>query len=104
MNRNNFIMHLPSFAAALVISSITSAFAITDADIAPAALPGKTLVFTIVNGGDPYATTGTWSGTFAGTGNGFSVANITGDTVPINTTYTATVDGIFTDCALREIH
>lgn len=93
-------MKLPSLLAAVVISTAAPLLALTEADIAPAALVGKTLSFTIVNGGSPYATTGTWSGSFAASGNGFSVANITGDTVPISTTYSATVDGIFTDCAL----
>ena len=95
-------MKIPSLAAAIVISSSISAFAITDADIAPAALVGKTLIFTIVNGGSPYATTGTWTGTFASSGNGFSVANVSGDTVPISTTFSAAVDGGFTNVSLAK--
>lgn len=86
-----------AFAFACLLGS---AFALTDSDIAPSALIGKTLSFTIVNGGSPYATTGTWSGTFAASGNGFSVANITGDTVPISTTYTASASGGFTSVSL----
>jgi len=95
-------MNLPTLVSAFVFSSIASAFAITDADIAPAALVGKTLGFTIVNGGSPYATTGTWSGTFAASGNGFAVANITGDTLAISTTYAAAVDSGFTNVSLAK--
>lgn len=84
----------------LLISSLTSVFAITDAEITPAALVGKTLVFTIINGGSPYATTGTWSGSFAATGNGFTASRITGDFVNISTTYSAVINGSFTDVAL----
>lgn len=74
--------------AILFASTLVSAFAITDAEITPAALVGKTLTFTIVNGGAPYATTGTWSGTFAASGNAFTAAKITGDFKDITTTYT----------------
>ncbi len=88
--------------AALFIFSFIPASAITDADIAPAALVGKTLTFTIVNGGSPYATNGTWSGTFAASGNAFTAAKITGDFVNISTTYTASVNGTFTDVALAK--
>ena len=95
-------MKIPSLAAAIVISSAVSAFAITEADITPAALVGKTLTFSIANGGSPYATTGTWTGTFASSGNGFSVANVSGDTVPISTTYSAVANGPATDVALAE--
>jgi hypothetical protein len=95
-------MKFPSLAAAFVLVSFTSASAITEADITPAALVGKTLTFTIVNGGSPYPTTGTWTGTFAASGNGFSVANISGDTVPISTTYSAATAGTFTDVALAK--
>jgi hypothetical protein len=93
-------MKLSALASAFILVSLTSAFAITETDITPAALVGKTLTFAIVNGGSPYPTTGTWTGTFAATGNGFSVANISGDTVPISTTYTAATDGMLTDVAL----
>ena len=97
-------MKLPPLAAAIVIFSSISAFAITEADITPAALVGKTLTFTIAEtSAAPFATTGTWTGTFAASGNGFSVANNPGgDTVPISTTYSAAVNGTFTDVALAE--
>ena len=55
------------------------------------------------NGGAPYATTGTWSGTFATSGNAFTAAKITGDFVNISTTYTAAVNGTFTEVALPKI-
>ena len=95
-------MKIPSLAAAFVLVSFTSASAITDADIAPAALVGKTLTFTIVNGGSPYATNGVWSGTFANSGNAFTVANVSGDTVPITTTFSAAVDSGFTNVSLAK--
>lgn len=95
-------MHLPSLLAAVLISSAVSASAITDAEIAPAALVGKTLVCTVVNGGSPYATTGTWSGTFAASGNAFTIANITGDTVPISTTFTAGLENGYSVVSLAE--
>lgn len=96
------MINTPSLAATLLLVTFTSAFAITEADIAPAALVGKTLTFTIVNGGPPYATNGTWSGTFAASGAGFDVANIAGDTVPISTTYSAAVSGTFTNVELAK--
>ncbi len=91
-----------SLAAALVFSTLVPAFAITEADFTPAALIGKTLTFTIVNGGAPYPTNGTWTGTFAASGNGFTVANVTGDMVPVSTTYSAAIDGMFTDVSLAK--
>lgn len=93
-------MKLPSLLAAVAFSTIAPLFAITEADIAPAALVGKTLVFDIANGGAPYATTGSFSGTFAASGNGFTLANVTGDTVPATTTYTASASGGFTICKI----
>ena len=93
-------MKLPSLVAAIVISTFAPAFAITDADIAPAALVGKSLTFTIEYGGSPFATNGTWSGAFAGTGTGFTVTKITGDTVNISTTFSAALDGTYTNVTL----
>ena len=93
-------MKIPSLIAAFVFSALVPAFAVTDAEIAPAALAGKTLTFTIENGGSPYATNGTWSGAFAASGGGFAVTKITGDTVNISTTYTAALNGSYTDVSL----
>lgn len=95
-------MKLLAFVASVALSTLTPSFAITAADIAPAALAGKTLTFMIVNGGTPYATNGTWSGAFAASGNGFNVAGITGDTVPISTTFSATASGGFTNVSLAK--
>lgn len=95
-------MKIPSLVAAIVISSAASAFAITGADITPPALVGRTLVFDIENGGSPFATNGKWSGTFAGTKNGFTIANIEGDTVPLPTTYSVALDGAFTVVTLAK--
>lgn len=93
-------MKISSLVAVLAISTLVPAFAMTDAEIAPAVLVGKTLTFTIDNGSAPYATTGTWSGAFAASGNAFTVANITGDTVNISTTFSAAVNGTLTEVAL----
>lgn len=91
-------------ASAVVLTSLSSAFAITDADIAPAALVGKKLTFTIENGGTPFAPAGgTWSGTFAASGNGFAARRLTGDFADIDTTYSAGVNGTFTEVALAKI-
>lgn len=95
-------MKVIAFVASVAMSTLAPSFAITVADIAPAALAGKTLTFTIVNGGTPYATNGTWSGAFAASGNGFNVAGITGDTVPISTTFSATATGGFTNVSLTK--
>lgn len=96
-------MKLLLLPVALLASSLTSAFAITDAEIAPAALVGKTLVFTIEYGGGPFATTGTWSGTLAASGNAFTAKKVTGDFVDVTTTFTTAVDGLFTNISLAKI-
>ncbi|MEO5914768.1 MAG: choice-of-anchor D domain-containing protein [Luteolibacter sp.] len=98
------IMKLLPLASALVLASLSSAFAVTDADIDPAALVGKTLTFTIVTSSAPLATTGTWSGTFAASGNGFTAAKITGDFVDISTTYAVTAHFVGeTDCTFDRL-
>ena len=88
--------------AVLFASLFTPTFAITDAEITPAALVGKTLTFNIVNGGSPFATTGTWSGTFAASGGAFTATKITGDFANISTTYTAATSGTATDVMLAK--
>ncbi len=93
-------MKLPALLAAFAITTAAPLFAITDADIAPAALAGKTLVFDIAYGGAPYATTGSFSCTFEAVGNGFLLEKVTGDTVRASTTYTAAVSGGFTECQI----
>ena len=86
--------------ATLVLATFSSAFAITDAEITPAALLGKTLTFAIENGGSPYATNGTWSAVFAASGNGFTATRITGDLANISTTYSSVLNGTFTEVSL----
>lgn len=93
-------MKLPALVAAVVFSSFTPAFALTDADITDTALAGKTLIFTIVNGTSPFATTGTWSGTFSAAGTSFAVANITGNTKNITTACSLSSSGGVTVGAL----
>lgn len=88
--------------AALFVASLVPAFAITNAEITPAALAGKTLTFTIVNGKAPYATTGTWTGTFAASGNVFTAKKITGDFKDITTTYSAQGDSNYTSITLAK--
>ena len=92
-------MKIPSFIAAVFFSALVPAFAITDAEITPAALAGKTLTFTIVTAGGPFANTGTWTGTFGNPS--FTVANVTGNTVGITTTHVTTLSG-FTIVTLPE--
>ncbi|MES2920054.1 MAG: choice-of-anchor D domain-containing protein [Verrucomicrobiota bacterium] len=95
-------MKIFPLAAAVFISALAPAFAITDAEIVPSALAGRTLTFTIVNGSAPYATNGTWSGAFAASGNAFAVTRITGDTVNISTTFSAALNGTFTEVSLAK--
>ena len=97
-------MKLPSLVASAVIATLAPAFAITEADITPAALVGKTLTFTIApTSAAPFPTIGTWTGTFAASGNGFSVGNNPGgNTLPVSTTYSAAINGIFTDVSLAK--
>jgi hypothetical protein len=88
--------------AILFVSSLLPSFAITNAEITPTALLGKTLTFTIVNGKAPYATTGTWTGTFAASGNVFTAKNISGDFKDITTTYTAQPGDTYTSITLAK--
>ncbi len=77
--------------AVLLISSLIPAFAITDAEITPAALVGKTLTFTIETAGGAFANKGSWTGTFGSST--FTVANVMGNTVNISTTHSTTLSG-----------
>lgn len=86
-----------------LVSSVAPALALKDEEITPAALVGKTLVFTIEYGLPPFATTGTWSGTFAASGNAFTAKKITGDFVNVTTTFTTSVNGSFTNVVLPTI-
>lgn len=73
-------MKLPSLLVAFAISSVTSVFALTEADLQPTALVGKTLTFTVETGAAPFATTGSFSGSFgAAPSNVFTKTKITGD-------------------------
>ncbi|MES2660217.1 MAG: choice-of-anchor D domain-containing protein [Verrucomicrobiota bacterium] len=66
---------------AAFISLLGSAFALTDDDLAPAALAGKTLTFTIESGTAPLAVSGVWTGTFESSpANGFTVTKVSGAT------------------------
>lgn len=87
----------------LFASTVIPSLAITDAEITPPALVGKTLTFTILNGGAPYATTGTWSGTFAASGNAFTAKKVTGDFVDIATTYSAAAAAPYTNVLLAKL-
>lgn len=73
--------------ALLLVSLISPAFAITVADLDPAALAGKTLTFFIEFGAAPFASDGSWTGTFeTSPANGFTIKRITGATVDISAT------------------
>lgn len=84
-------MNTPSLIAAVVLSSLLPALAITDAEITPTALAGKTLTFTINTAGGAFANTGSWTGTFGNPT--FSVANLTGNTVNVTTTHSTASNG-----------
>lgn len=87
-------MKLPSLAAALVFSTLVPAFAITEAEITPAALVGKTLTFTVNTAGGAFANTGSWTGTFGNPA--FTVTRVTGNTVNITTTHSTVANGFTT--------
>lgn len=94
--------HLP--AALLFLSLSGAAFAVTDAEITPAALAGKKLTFTIATAGGDFANTGSWSGTFETTpANGFTVKNIDGNTADISTTHSTALTGGMTVVTLPVI-
>ena len=85
-------------AAAFVAISSLPATALTEADLAPDALAGKTLTFTIVNGAAPFATTGSWTGTFgASPANSFTMTRVSGDTANIagNWAYDNVIMGMY---------
>lgn len=84
-------MKLPSLIAAVVFSALVPAIAVTDAEITPAALAGKTLTFTIETAGGAFADTGTWTGTFGNPA--FTVTKLTGNTVNIATTHSTALSG-----------
>ena len=81
------------FSATLaLISLLAPAFALTDDDLTPEALAGKTLTFTIESGTAPLATSGVWTGTFgAEPGKVFTVTKVSGGTA--NSSGTWSYDG-----------
>lgn len=96
------MMKFLSFTAALLLIAGKPAFALTEADITPAALVGKTLRFTVTNGAAPLPATGIWTGTFAASGNGFAVGDISSGIPAISTTYTATLENGVTQINLPQ--
>ena len=85
-------------AAVFLLACLAPASALTEADLTPAALAGKTLTFAIGNGAAPFATTGSWTGKFeTSPANGFTVANVSGNTVNISTTrtFSSSVGGFY---------
>jgi hypothetical protein len=75
-------------ATLAIVSLIGSAFALTEAHLAPAALTGKTLTFTVETGAAPFATSGSFTGTFgAAPGNAFTKTRLTGDATNTNGTW-----------------
>ncbi len=90
-------------SAFIVLATFIPVLAITEADITPAALVGKTLSFNIApTSASPFATNGTWTGKFAANGSDFIVGNVSGNTVPIETTYLASSVSGGTDVSLTE--
>ena len=89
-----------SFLASLLIVGTESAFALTEADITPAALVGKTLRFTATSGAAPLPASGVWTGTFAASGDGFTVADVSSGTTALTTTYSASSDNGTTSISL----
>lgn len=78
----------PSLLAAIAVFTSLPVSALTESDIAPAALAGKTLTFTIETGAAPFATTGSWTGAFGtAPGNSFKMTKVSGDTVNITGTW-----------------
>jgi hypothetical protein len=76
-------------SAVLFVSSLLSLSALTEAELAPAALTGKTLTFTVETGAAPLATSGSFTGTFGGApGNVFTKTLVTGDSTNANGTWT----------------
>jgi len=98
------MINLPSLLAIVALAvTATSASALTDADIAPAALFGKTLTFSIEFGNGPFAPSpGTWAGTISSAGTGFKVENVSGSTAGISTTCTSTSGGGYTTFTLAK--
>lgn len=80
---------MKSLLALTFISLLGPALALTDDDLTPAALAGKTLTFTIQSGTAPLATSGTWTGTFeTSPANGFTIRKVSGSTLNASGTRT----------------
>ncbi len=78
----------PSLLAAFAVFASLPVFALTESDLAPAALAGKTLTFTIETGAAPFATSGSWTGAFGTSpGNSFKMTKVSGNTVNITGTW-----------------
>ncbi len=68
---------------------IGCAFGLTDDDLTPAALAGKTLTFTIQSGDSPLASSGVWTGKFeTSPANGFTIRKESGTTMNSDATRT----------------
>jgi Abnormal spindle-like microcephaly-assoc'd, ASPM-SPD-2-Hydin len=76
------------FPAVLFVSSLLPLSALTEAELAPDALTGKTLTFTVETGAAPLATIGSFTGTFGeAPGNVFTKTLVTGDSTNANGTW-----------------
>lgn len=83
---------------AILASVISPVLAITESELTPASLAGKTLTFAVETGVTPFATTGSWTGTFGpAPGNVFTKTRVSGDAT--NTTgtwaYNSTFSGMY---------
>jgi hypothetical protein len=75
-------MKYPSIIGSLLLATLATSSALTESDLTEAAITGKTLTFTIETGAAPFATIGSWNGTFgAAPGKSFTMAKVSGDTV-----------------------
>ena len=75
-------MKHPVTILAILVSCIASSFALTESELTPSAIAGKTLTFTMTKSAAPFAASGSWTGMFgASPGSSFTVSNVTGDTV-----------------------
>ena len=81
-------MKYPSIIGSLMLATLATSSAHTEADLTEAAITGKTLTFTIETGAAPFATTGSWTGTFgAAPGKALAITKVTGDTANVTGTW-----------------
>ncbi|MCU0750952.1 MAG: choice-of-anchor D domain-containing protein [Akkermansiaceae bacterium] len=92
-------MKTPLVLIVVCLASAATCSALTESEITPTALPGKTLTFTInPQSLAPFANTGSWTGTFGtAPGNSFAMRNQSGNTVNSDGTwsYNSSFSGMY---------